>query len=529
MVWTPNINSGRRSEYISIIMSEIDSVLHAINVYVDPDESKDTQSEAFNNIATFVQANSVNDLIEMLEDQLVSAHDRVRNRATTLLAELFHQLKFDLQGSVLHLYVVFFNHRLSDFPSVIPSLHALTALVQSYGPKFEPKYNDSLDIFQSVFNALHVPAYAQTVRFKVYLLFKAIMTEPQLTSAIESHGVDILEGIVCCMEEEKDPRCLLEVFQVVHFALKLFWHQLNHRVAATSTVSEADNMQSVKAPSTTSVLLSIRIFEALNCYFPITFRPPPNDPFGISSEMLISALEDCLCFTPDAILSGTSDSYSIGIGKRKLSSQEGAVLGDSLLLEDTATSATDVDAMVRLSVPYLLEQLTEEDEEETGPVVTRVHALRALVRIVRTSPHAHRVLGLLPPEEGYNRSSVSNNWDKKVSAQDRQLMDMVGSDDDDVTGCEDLYIQDKAGRTLPESTAPWTAAPDEAQLLTVLRNLADRLFTLLVSKSVSSSAGPEEPVSEETVFALTLVGEIAASIARTEGEQCLPVFDFVVI
>ena len=511
-------------------MSEMDSVLHAINVYIDPDESKDTQSEAFNNIANFVQANSVNDLIEMLEDQLVSAHDRVRNRATTLLAELFHQLNFDLQGSVLHLYVVFFNHRLSDFPSVIPSLHALTALVQSYGPKFEPKYNDSLDIFQSVFNALQVPAYAQTVRFKVYLLFKAILTEPQLTSAIESHGVDILEGIVCCMEEEKDPRCLLEVFQVVYFALKLFWRQLNHRVAATSTVSEADNMQSVKATSTRSVLLSIRIFETLNCYFPITFRPPPNDPFGITSEMLISALEDCLCFTPDAILSGTSDSYSIGIGKRKLSHQEGAVLGDGLLLEDTATSATDdADAMVRLSVPYLLEQLTDEDEEETGPVVTRVHALRALVRIVRTSPHAHRVLGLLPPpEEGYNRSSASDNWDKKVSAQDRQLMDMVGSDDDDVTGCEDLYIQDKAGKALPESTAPWTAAPDEAQLLTVLRNLADRLFTLLVSKSVSSSAGPENTtVSEETVFALTLVGELAASIARTEGEQCL--FDVVVI
>ena len=49
-----------------------------------------------------------------------------------------------------------------------------------------------------------------------------------------------------------------------------------------------------------------------------------------------------------------------------------------------------------------------------------------------------------------------------------------------------------------------------------------------MSKSVSSSAGPENTtVSEETVFALTLVGELAASIARTEGEQCL--FDVVVI
>jgi len=34
------------------------------------------------------------------------------------------------------------------------------------------------------------------------------------------------------------------------------------------------------------------------CYFPITFRPPPDDPYGITSEHLKIGLRDCLSATP---------------------------------------------------------------------------------------------------------------------------------------------------------------------------------------------------------------------------------------
>lgn len=32
------------------------------------------------------------------------------------------------------------------------------------------------------------------------------------------------------------------------------------------------------------------LFNITFCYFPITFRPPPNDPYGISSDDLRAAL-----------------------------------------------------------------------------------------------------------------------------------------------------------------------------------------------------------------------------------------------
>lgn len=36
------------------------------------------------------------------------------------------------------------------------------------------------------------------------------------------------------------------------------------------------------------------LFDSAFCYFPITFRPPPNDPYGISAQDLKSRLRDCI-------------------------------------------------------------------------------------------------------------------------------------------------------------------------------------------------------------------------------------------
>ena len=40
------------------------------------------------------------------------------------------------------------------------------------------------------------------------------------------------------------------------------------------------------------------LFEACACYFPITFRPPPNDPYGVTQEGLILGLRRCLHASP---------------------------------------------------------------------------------------------------------------------------------------------------------------------------------------------------------------------------------------
>lgn len=39
------------------------------------------------------------------------------------------------------------------------------------------------------------------------------------------------------------------------------------------------------------------MFEAVFNYFPITFRPPPNDPYGVSAQQLKDRLKDCIAAT----------------------------------------------------------------------------------------------------------------------------------------------------------------------------------------------------------------------------------------
>ena len=36
------------------------------------------------------------------------------------------------------------------------------------------------------------------------------------------------------------------------------------------------------------------LFEIAACYYPITFLPPRDDPFGVTNDQLIIALEKCM-------------------------------------------------------------------------------------------------------------------------------------------------------------------------------------------------------------------------------------------
>ena len=38
-----------------------------------------------------------------------------------------------------------------------------------------------------------------------------------------------------------------------------------------------------------------KLFDSVACYFPITFSPPEDDPFGVTTESLIQALENIFC------------------------------------------------------------------------------------------------------------------------------------------------------------------------------------------------------------------------------------------
>jgi DNA repair/transcription protein MET18/MMS19 len=93
----------------------------------------------------------------------------------------------------------------------------------------------------------------------------------QLTClAMLSLGSEFLSSYIRMVDGEKDPRNLMLLFAMDRVILLEF--------DISAHVEE--------------------MFDITFCYFPIAFRPPPNDPYGISADDLKEALRACLSATP---------------------------------------------------------------------------------------------------------------------------------------------------------------------------------------------------------------------------------------
>lgn len=83
-------------------------------------------------------------------------------------------------------------------------------------------------------------------------------------------GDESLIGITDLVSGEKDPRNLMIIFSMLR-AIMVEWDITNY----------AETM-----------------FDSVYAYFPITFRPPPNDPYGITAQDLKDRLKECIAATP---------------------------------------------------------------------------------------------------------------------------------------------------------------------------------------------------------------------------------------
>ncbi|GAK65518.1 ARM repeat-containing protein [Moesziomyces antarcticus] len=84
-------------------------------------------------------------------------------------------------------------------------------------------------------------------------------------------GKDFLQGYVKMVQGEKDPRNLMVLFGV-------------DKVLLTEWVMDRE--------------MTEKFFDITFCYFPITFRPPPDDPYGITSDDLKVALRAAISASP---------------------------------------------------------------------------------------------------------------------------------------------------------------------------------------------------------------------------------------
>uniref|UniRef100_K3WEQ0 MMS19 nucleotide excision repair protein n=1 Tax=Globisporangium ultimum (strain ATCC 200006 / CBS 805.95 / DAOM BR144) TaxID=431595 RepID=K3WEQ0_GLOUD len=248
----------------------------AIDAFVNPENDDNVHKTSLNTVVMQVHRKvSMEALIQALGLHLTSTDDKVRARAMQLLAEVLSRLpELPLTPNAVQLLVDFFADRLADYPSASACLQALLALESNHAKKIASP-TVTIILIQKMVKVLHVPQLGQAMRKQCFELMQlalgqkvvvdVLVTAPESSSI--DHGLLFAQAFLNAMEGEKDPRNLLLCLQIARELL-----------AKLEVVFDRHD----------AVLQ--QYFDVVSCYFPITFTPPPNDPYGITSEELILSL-----------------------------------------------------------------------------------------------------------------------------------------------------------------------------------------------------------------------------------------------
>ncbi|KXG52156.1 Armadillo-like helical [Penicillium griseofulvum] len=229
------------------------------------------------------------DTVQSLGEYINDEDPILRGKAISYLTAVIKALspKY-LSRQQIQVLTTFFCDRIED-GGAVDGLQTLQGL---------DRFNKFLatQVAQALFsNFQDLQSRSQTQRFHVYQLLNDLMSNHR--GAMRDMGEISLLGVVDIMTGEKDPRNLMIVFSILK-VIMVEWDISNHVET---------------------------LFDSVYNYFPITFRPPPNDPYGITAQDLKGRLQDCISstrhFAPHAIpaLLDKLDSTSPNVKKDALS------------------------------------------------------------------------------------------------------------------------------------------------------------------------------------------------------------------
>lgn len=159
----------------------------------------------------------------------------------------------------------FYLSRLDDQPSVADLLRGVNLLLQA---NLVSK-TEQIEIPEKILAELNVQSHPQNTRYSVFLIF-AYLLENNVEGLRKGNQSEFITKFIHCMDGEKDPRNLILLFKL-----------------ARLIVLHLDFTEKVQD-----------LFEVAFCYFPIAFRPPPEDIYRITPEDLKMGLKDLVSATP---------------------------------------------------------------------------------------------------------------------------------------------------------------------------------------------------------------------------------------
>ncbi|CAG8738736.1 10758_t:CDS:10, partial [Dentiscutata erythropus] len=203
-------------------------------------------------------------LVQSLGEFLTSEDSAIRAKGTRLLSSVLSECPQEqINNSAANVLVDFYCERLSDTTSVPDLIYGLRYLPQ-FGT-FRDEH--AIKVSKAIFANINVQSLQQIVRHEVLQILDILLHHH--LHALKQLGPEFVLGYIQSMDGEKDPRNLLLAFS----SIKLI-------------IQEFDILPHVES-----------LFEVTFCYFPITFKPPPDDPYGITADDLKVALRECLSAT----------------------------------------------------------------------------------------------------------------------------------------------------------------------------------------------------------------------------------------
>ncbi|EMD39279.1 hypothetical protein CERSUDRAFT_82017 [Gelatoporia subvermispora B] len=209
--------------------------------------------------ATFVH------VVKALGEYLTAEEDSLRTKGVEFLSSVIGKCPPEkLNRQAVRVLVTFYCGKLEDTETIVPALKGLVSLTSL--PTFTG--TDAIEVVNALFKHVKMNVLVQSQRFLVFRIIDTLVARHR--EALKGLGKEFLSRYVALVEGEKDPRNLLLAFAIDRVLLIEF--------DASSHVED--------------------LFNITFCYFPITFRPPPDDPYGITSDDLKNTLLACLNSTP---------------------------------------------------------------------------------------------------------------------------------------------------------------------------------------------------------------------------------------
>ncbi|ORZ06644.1 Dos2-interacting transcription regulator of RNA-Pol-II-domain-containing protein [Absidia repens] len=268
-------------------------------------------------------------MIQAMGEYLTSEDDFVRSKDQT-----------SFNDTAVSVLVNFYCDRLTEttcVPTILEGLVALTGFSH---------FSDANAVLvaKRIIECVDLQRYPQAARHSAYQVFQNLVDN--YTHALKSINNEFVFGYCKLMDGEKDPRNLMSAFKITRSIIDQF--------DITAHVED--------------------LFEITFCYFPITFKPPPDDPYGITADDLKISLRMCLAATP------LFAKFAVPLILEKLTSTSGSAKKDSM--ETLALCAPVYGSAVLLpNVEELLDSLKIEIFHASDQTLedAAVESLRSLV------------------------------------------------------------------------------------------------------------------------------------------------------